>query len=133
MNTQEQEVQWGRETVGYRQQQQQQPSPFGGTCRFFLSRNGCKKGSECAFKHEASPCSFYGTQQGCNRADDCRYSHDLAYEPRKCSTDGRQTSHFTDDLHPCPECAVRECRGRRCRECHFAEQASKWSRRQSHY
>ena len=135
---------------------EEEQKPFTRICTFFNSSRGCKKGGECDFLHERQVCAYYQSPKGCNRGEMCNYVHDRTRKPsvtlRQCPNDGchamcmgRQCSdchrkrfgggrgrghhhRYSADLHLCPECNINQCRGRRCRGCHFKDRDVRFGR-----
>ena len=44
-------------------------------CIHFNTKNGCKYGDDCNFKHPSVECSNFGTEAGCKFGDKCTFSH----------------------------------------------------------
>lgn len=57
-------------------------------CRFFNTKNGCKKGEDCEFSHISKPsggksCKFFTTKDGCSKGDSCTFLHTAAFSTPK--------------------------------------------------
>jgi hypothetical protein len=77
-------------------------------CKFYASRDGCKKGNRCTFSHvmDNPVCAFFNSTQGCTNGRGCAFVHS-------------HTATASQLLHPCPndEC-VNLCIGKQCMDCH---------------
>ena len=55
-------------------------------CKFFNTKDGCKKGDECEFRHDKTLkplCKFFNTKDGCKKGDECEFRH-VAYKTLIC-------------------------------------------------
>jgi hypothetical protein len=75
-------------------------------CKFFNSRRGCNKGTDCTYLHEQQVCAFFVSEQGCSAAKDCPFIHDSNAIP-------------SVTLKPCPNSNCKNlCIGKQCMQCH---------------
>ena len=80
-------------------------------CRYYATRNGCKRGNKCRYRHADDDnedarhshrqdiCKYYNTKSGCNRGDKCWYLHEEDEKIRRKDSDNEDTRHCYKKRH----------------------------------